>query len=114
MKEKPRATTISAATANPRILASAFIHSLRVPLSSANRPSSNANRGNPQVTLSKRLLRFFFFVPQPFDKHLLLWFVVVHEQVANAAPADKVANFFGQILGVSPAGSEGLGMKRNL
>jgi hypothetical protein len=25
------------------------------------------------------LRRFFFFVPQPLDKHLFFWFVVIHE-----------------------------------
>src|SRR5258707_4662389 len=46
------------------------------------------------------LLRLSVLVPQPFDKHLFLWFIVGHEQVANAASADKVADFFGQVLGV--------------
>src|ERR1700693_1951595 len=31
------------------------------------------------------LLRLSVFVPQPFNKHLFFWFVVVHEQMADAA-----------------------------
>src|ERR1700687_2923250 len=46
------------------------------------------------------LMRLSIFVPQPFDKHLFFWFVVVHEQMSDAASADKMANFFGQVLGV--------------
>src|SRR5437899_6670050 len=69
---------------------------------------SNAGREEPG------LLRFSVFVPQPFDKHLFFWFVVVHEQVANAASADKVANFFCQILGVVAGAFERLRHENNL
>src|ERR1700686_3647686 len=31
-------------------------------------------------TVISYLLRLSVFVPQPFDKHLFFWFVVVHEQ----------------------------------
>src|ERR1019366_62604 len=60
------------------------------------------------------LLRLFFFVPEPFDKHLLFWFVVGHQQVANAASADKMANFFGQVLGMVARAFQRLRHENNL
>ena len=39
-------------------------------------------------------------MPQPFDKHLFFRFIVGHQQVADAASADKVANFLRQVLGM--------------
>ena len=59
-------------------------------------------------------LRISFFVAQPVDKHLLFGFVVGHEQVANASSADKVADFFGEVLGVVAGSLERLGHEDNL
>src|ERR1017187_2471638 len=62
----------------------------------------------------RKLLRLFVFVPQPVDKHLFFWLVVGHEQVADAASADKVANFFGQVLGMVAGAFERLRHEDNL
>jgi len=42
----------------------------------------------------------FVLVPQPLDEHLHFRFVVGHEHVADAASADEVADFFGEVLGM--------------
>src|SRR5208282_6709197 len=63
---------------------------------------------------SRDLLRFFVLVPQPFDEHLFFRFVVGHEQMPNAASADKVANFFRQILGMVAGAFQRLRHKDNL
>src|SRR5450631_4666506 len=76
------------------------------------RPAGRARRRS--LRDMRKLLRLFFFVPQPFDKHLFLWFVVGHEQVADAASADKVANFFRQVLGVIAGAFERLRHEDNL
>ena len=60
------------------------------------------------------LLRLFVLMPQPFDKHLFFWLVVGHEQMADAASADKVANFFRQVLGMVAGPFERLRHEDNL
>src|ERR1700693_5512073 len=77
-------------------------------------PARLDGRDTRPSTVISYLLRLSVFVPQPFDEHLFFWFVVIHEQVANAASADKVANFFRQVLGVVAGAFERLRHEDNL
>src|SRR5258708_3375158 len=48
------------------------------------------------------------------DEHLFDWLVVSHEDMADGASADKVADFFGEVLGVIAGALERLGHEDDL